>query len=82
MYPLCCLHDLKIKVEIFIFFLVPASLKKLVDNLKIRYVPMCYELEAVLLNLNYKFNKVSGDMHDELLNHYSFKDKFKLSLNF
>ena len=27
------------------------------------YVPMCYELEAVLLNLNYKFDKVSGDMH-------------------
>ena len=38
-------------------------LKKLVENLKIRYVRMCYELEAFLLNLNYKFDKVSGDIH-------------------
>ena len=39
------------------------SLKKLEDNLKIRYATMCYELESVLMNLNYKFDKVSGDIH-------------------
>ena len=57
-------------------------LKKLEDNLKIRYATMSYELEALLLNLNYKFDKVSGDIHLKILNYYSSKDKLKLSLNF
>ena len=50
-------------VENFTFFKVMASLKKLVDKLKIRYATECYELEALLLNLNYKFDKFSGDVH-------------------
>ena len=45
-------------------FLVAASLKKLVDNLKIRYATKYYELENVLLNLNYKLDKVFGDILD------------------
>ena len=57
------------------------SLKKLMDQ-KIRYATKCYELEAVLLNLNYKFDKVSRDKHVQVRNHYSFNDKLKLSLNF
>ena len=51
-------------------------------NLKIRYATMCNELEALLLNLNYKFDTVSGGMHVKILNHYSFKGKLKLSLIF
>ena len=47
----------------FVVQLQKASLKKLVDNLKIRYATMWYELEAVLLNLKYKFDEVSGDIH-------------------
>ena len=38
---------------------------------------MCYEIEALLLNLNFKFDEVSRGIH-----HYSYKDKLKLSLNF
>ena len=58
------------------------QIQKLAEILKIRYVLMCYALEALLLNLNYKFDKVSGDIHVQILNHYRCKDKLKLSLNF
>ena len=43
---------------------------------------MCDELEALLLNLNYKLDKVSGDIHVQIPNHYRLKNKLKLSLNF
>jgi len=81
------LHVLKItrtsyRWNFHFFFGVAASIKKLIDNLKIRFFPACYELEAILLKLNNKFDKVSGYIHVELRNHYSFKDKLKLSLNF
>ena len=46
------------QIEKFHFFLV----EKLEDNLKIQYATMRYELEALLLNLNYKFGEVSGDV--------------------
>ena len=58
------------------------QLKKLIDNSKIRYVTKCYELEAVFLNLNYRFDQVSGDKYVKLLIRYSFEDKLKLSLKF
>jgi len=62
-----------------IFVIFP---ERLVDNFKIRYVPMSYELKDFLLNLNYKFDKVAGYIRVYILNHYSFKDKLKLSLKF
>ena len=58
------------------------SLKKFEDNLKIRYATMCYVLEALVINLNFKFDKDFGDIHVQILNHYSSKDKLKLSQNF
>ena len=50
---------------LLLFFEWRPHSKKLEDNLKIRYLTMCYELlQAVLLSLNYKFGKVSGDIYD------------------
>ena len=52
------------QIEIFIF-LGGGLTQKIGGQFKnlIRYATMCYELEALLLNLNYKFDKVSWDIH-------------------